>query len=575
MNQDYLYLCDEYERVCKICYEDEEEKGEEESGALVSPCACRGSARLVHVSCLKRWHAHEGYPPDLLCKTCNTPYSGAVAVELARMNLEAAVGARGYRDAGVAEALTQLGSLLQGQGLYDDAEQLLRQSLEIDTKLCGVVHPTVASDLVRLGDLYSVRGLPHKAEPLQKRALNIRRTVLGPSHFAVAESLTKLASLEALQEKFDRALDMFQRALQILERLGPSEPLEVAKVLTLSAQIHRVRGEYERATSLLERALGLTVGVRGDMDMDSIRAREALAELAAARGQEEQAEAGFLQLLVDKEAASGGHRGEEYARTLCSLGKLRCQQCRCEEGLALCQQSLDILEAQNVPNYLALAHMFRAKASMLVQFDKPEDAELSLRRCLEMTENARGPGHPDVAGVLDELATLLAQADEGCLKTQEKAVEMKQRVLAIQESHLGGEHPKVAEALESLAILMCLQDRHELALPLYQRSLAIKEKVFGVDHSLVVNTLNKLSDLLKSQGRVEEAGVLMQRAHTIISERKAPTTDMPPKPVQTILQELQEPPKPLQLPHEETRLSHRAVPRRRIFCCCFDMGPAI
>lgn len=40
---------DEDEKICRYCFEDEED------GELISPCACKGGQRYVHLACLRRW----------------------------------------------------------------------------------------------------------------------------------------------------------------------------------------------------------------------------------------------------------------------------------------------------------------------------------------------------------------------------------------------------------------------------------------------------------------------------------------------------------------------------------------
>ena len=44
---------EEEEKRCRLCY------GGEEDGPLVQPCACRGSAKLIHKHCLEHMAAHE------------------------------------------------------------------------------------------------------------------------------------------------------------------------------------------------------------------------------------------------------------------------------------------------------------------------------------------------------------------------------------------------------------------------------------------------------------------------------------------------------------------------------------
>jgi tetratricopeptide (TPR) repeat protein len=57
-----------------------------------------------------------------------------------------------------------------------------------------------------------------------------------------------------------------------------------------------------------------------------------------------------------------------------------------------------------------------------------------------------------------------------------------QRALAILEKALGPGHPDVATSLNNLAELYRAQGTYERALPLYERALAIWEKALGPGH---------------------------------------------------------------------------------------------
>ena len=50
---------------CRICLED--------TGVLVSPCACKGSAGYVHQECLEKW-VHTEATPKLKCEICHNDY---------------------------------------------------------------------------------------------------------------------------------------------------------------------------------------------------------------------------------------------------------------------------------------------------------------------------------------------------------------------------------------------------------------------------------------------------------------------------------------------------------------------
>jgi len=57
------------ERLCRVCF------CGEEVGALIQPCRCRGSVRLVHARCLNEWRAQSANPRSFArCDTCGYAY---------------------------------------------------------------------------------------------------------------------------------------------------------------------------------------------------------------------------------------------------------------------------------------------------------------------------------------------------------------------------------------------------------------------------------------------------------------------------------------------------------------------
>jgi hypothetical protein len=51
--------------MCRICHEEETEP------ALIAPCACAGSSRLVHASCLSKWQ-QQGHVRE--CEVCHAAW---------------------------------------------------------------------------------------------------------------------------------------------------------------------------------------------------------------------------------------------------------------------------------------------------------------------------------------------------------------------------------------------------------------------------------------------------------------------------------------------------------------------
>lgn len=138
------------------------------------------------------------------------------------------------------------------------------------------------------------------------------------------------------------------------------------------------------------------------------------------------------------------------------------------------------------------------------------EAEPLMRRALAIDEVSFGHEHPNVAGRLNNLATLLKDTNR-----LEEAEPLMLRALAIDESFFGKEHPNVARDLNNLAALFQAMNRLEEAEPLMRRALAIDRASFGNEHPNVASDLNNLATLLQDTNRLEEAEALMRRALAI------------------------------------------------------------
>ena len=92
------------------------------------------------------------------------------------------------------------------------------------------------------------------------------------------------------------------------------------------------------------------------------------------------------------------------------------------------------------------------------------DAEPLLKRAIEIQEKIAGPGHPDVAKSLTNLAELYRLTGQYA-----KSEPLQRRALEIQEKALGTEHPHVGVTLNNLALTYFSWGRFDDALPLYQR----------------------------------------------------------------------------------------------------------
>jgi tetratricopeptide (TPR) repeat protein len=146
-----------------------------------------------------------------------------------------------------------------------------------------------------------------------------------------------------------------------------------------------------------------------------------------------------------------------------------------------------------------------------------KDAEPLLSSALAAREGALGPGHPDVAESLHDLAFLYWL--EG---RYPEAEPLFKRALAIREKALGPDHPDVAETLNGLAYLDFHLGRYAEAEPLAVRALSIREKALGPDDPAVATVADNLGNLYLYQGKAAEAEPLFRRALAIYEKALGP-----------------------------------------------------
>ena len=179
----------------------------------------------------------------------------------------------------------------------------------------------------------------------------------------------------------------------------------------------------------------------------------------------------------------------------------------------LFDRALAIREKMLGPGHPDTAESLNNLAELLRVTNRLSEAEPLIRRALAIREKMLGPGHPDTAESLSNLALLLRAT-----KRLNEAEPFIRRALAIDEKSYGSDHPVVAMDLNNLAALLYDTNRLSEVEPLIRRALAISERSLGPDHPDVAIRLHNLAELLRVTNRLSEAEPLFRRA-LAISER--------------------------------------------------------
>ncbi|OAF60699.1 hypothetical protein VC83_03636 [Pseudogymnoascus destructans] len=152
-------------------------------------------------------------------------------------------------------SVSNLASVLQRQGRYEEAESMNRRALEGRERELGVTHPDTLTSVSNLALVLQSQGRYEEAESMNRRALEGRERELGVTHPDTLTSVSNLALVLQSQGRYEEAESMNRRALEGREReLGVTHPDTLTSVSNL-ALVLQSQGRYEEAESMNRRAL--------------------------------------------------------------------------------------------------------------------------------------------------------------------------------------------------------------------------------------------------------------------------------------------------------------------------------
>jgi tetratricopeptide (TPR) repeat protein len=190
-----------------------------------------------------------------------------------------------------------------------------------------------------------------------------------------------------------------------------------------------------------------------------------------------------------------------------NVGTIFFAKAQWSEAELLMRRAMEIKEKRYGTNHPKYAIGLNNLAQLLKITNRLSEAEPLMRRALEIDEENLGPDHPDVAMALHNLALLLQEKNR-----LNEAEPLMRRALESDEKNYGADHPTVARGLSYLAKLLRYTNRMNEAERMIRRALEIDEKSYGADHPRVAGDLSALAGLLQDTKRLNEAEPLMRRA---------------------------------------------------------------
>lgn len=148
-------------------------------------------------------------------------------------------------------------------------------------------------------------------------------------------------------------------------------------------------------------------------------------------------------------------------------------------------------------------------ACVLLEEDRPVEAEPLIRRALAITKDRKGSSHPDVARALNNLAVIL-QATNRISESET----LQLRAIDIFNANFGPFHHDMAISLNNLALNMEATSRTTEAELFYRISLAINSTCYGPNHPTSGIIQGNLASLLQKADRQGEAELMFRQSLT-------------------------------------------------------------
>ncbi|MCA9705885.1 MAG: tetratricopeptide repeat protein [Myxococcales bacterium] len=183
---------------------------------------------------------------------------------------------------------------------------------------------------------------------------------------------------------------------------------------------------------------------------------------------------------------------------------------RLDEAVRVWSSLIELLVALRGPEHPDLAAVLNNIATVRIELEQPREALQDLRRAESIVEATWGPEHPLMTLLWSNQGLALRQLGEG-----EQARALQERSLALRTALHGAHHPSLAVPLDELAELAREARQYDRALEILTQGLEIRRQAHGPTHPLVAESLMRIARVHVDQGAMSEAMPLIEQALAI------------------------------------------------------------
>lgn len=385
------------------------------------------------------------------------------------------------------------------------AKPYLQRSIPLREQF-PALHADQADALSQLADLHIKAGKKREAQPLLRKEIQLRRQHTSPNE-ALLRAQMKILSLNLEEPAMAEPLrlDIMATAKKLDKELLVDLASE-ANTLLKSA-LHD--GHLDDAWSAAEHAVMLSMVAHGPKHDITYVCRGNLAEMLRRNRRLEEAEAQFLELIIEDEKRDNGAEG---LRVACNNLALLYDECgRAEEAAKLRKRQMALLQNDEV----STASRFNALNNFAVsQSSKRDEAAAASTYAEALALSPEGDNiDPRLwADTLNNYAITLIN-----LKRLSEAGRIYRKVLERKKAGLDIPMLTVAGSFNGLGIVFEQLGKLTQAQDMFERALALKEKYLLPDDSSLETAHHNLGSIYAQLGETENAAKMAQQ---VLSSRE-------------------------------------------------------
>jgi len=288
----------------------------------------------------------------------------------------------------VASPRFYLSRVLESQGHYAEAADLMRRVLDNDKRVYGERDTRTGSTYLNLAHMLRMSGALEEAIGYAERSVEVMRNAVGTKHSRYATAISVLGVAQQEAGEYAEAEALLRESVEIHESIEGPERTPVAYTLLLYGRLLAEMARYDEAIVAHRRALEIWTAVVGPGKPDSAKVELALGQDYLWAGELGQAEA-LIRSALDTHEQALPNDHLRLAENLVSLGELLTEQGDIEACRQPIDRGLEIRQRRLPVDHREVALAKAALARCLLLSGDAADAHELIREAYSVLANSK------------------------------------------------------------------------------------------------------------------------------------------------------------------------------------------